>query len=505
MADSRQMDEKPSEGALTQRFGRRWGIVLGCCLLPILGPAGVCATILLLGGQVMGQLTPARPAFLDLSARSIWVMGAGAKSLDDLNPLSSEDLKRVRGVPGVALASPVRHGFAYAILEDERVLPINLWGMDSSATVSNSDILVAGSVGDLQRPDAIILEEAAYRLLWPGEEWRPGKVVEINQRRAEVVGLCKTTPGLQGSPNGWTRFEQLSFYAVPESQKSLAFLVCRAESELSTVEVCQRIEQQTGLRALPGDQVAEWEFAFFARKSPVEGAGSYYALFSPYALVAMTLGFALVCLGLSALARSATTRWAPGPARGWGRRMVTVLVQALGLGAAGILLALATVWAVSQTGSRPGLWDLPPRAFWMSGALAALSVSLLGGVTACAIIRFMSRGKSRSLFTATGSRTNGAAAVSLREDCFCKRVTADHCHLVSKGLREKRSYDYLPMSGVRCQPVGSRPAHSGRGPGADRHGRLMAASARGPGLFSRVAAVAVGRSPTAGKLKRGAR
>src|SRR5262249_56034357 len=101
----------------------------------------------------------------------------------------------------------------------------------------------------LRRPDAIILDQRGFEFLFPGEPLRIGWVVEMNDRRAEVVGICKSSPSFQTYPIAYTRYSQAVFYA-PEERRVMSFILAQGEAGIPTEEICERINRETHLLAL---------------------------------------------------------------------------------------------------------------------------------------------------------------------------------------------------------------------------------------------------------------
>ena len=59
-----------------------------------------------------------------------------------------------------------------------------------------------------EQPDAVIMDEAGYNYLWPGQPHRVGQVLEMNDRRAVIVGMCKVGQPFQTPPIFYTRYRQ---------------------------------------------------------------------------------------------------------------------------------------------------------------------------------------------------------------------------------------------------------------------------------------------------------
>ena len=128
--------------------------------------------------------------------------------------------------------------------------------------------MIMGSIFDLRKPDAVIMDLEGYELLWPGEEPRIGKRFEMNDHVAEIVGICKASRTFQTFPVVYTRYTQALEFVPPE-RKVLSFILAQGEPGLSVDEVCRRIEEQTGLRAVTGQQFEWITMWYFMRKTGI--------------------------------------------------------------------------------------------------------------------------------------------------------------------------------------------------------------------------------------------
>jgi putative ABC transport system permease protein len=172
------------------------------------------------------------------------------QNLDEIKPLRGDDLFRVRGVPGVAWAVRLYKGQARVRAEDGTYRVSVLLGLDDASLVGAPVEMLSGSVGDLRQADAVILDDAGFRYLFPDEEPRVGKVLEMNDRRALVVGICKASPPFQTFPVVYTRYSLATYY-IPRERDDLSFVLAGAEPGLTSESLCDRIHEQTGLQALP--------------------------------------------------------------------------------------------------------------------------------------------------------------------------------------------------------------------------------------------------------------
>jgi len=99
----------------------------------------------------------------------------------------------------------------------------------------------------------VILDFDGYRQLFPGEPVKVGRVLDMNDRRAVVVGICRVTPPFQTFPVIYTRYSQAVQF-MPPQRNTLSFILAKAEPGRQPQELSQRISQQTGLKALTWDE-----------------------------------------------------------------------------------------------------------------------------------------------------------------------------------------------------------------------------------------------------------
>jgi putative ABC transport system permease protein len=189
----------------------------------------------------------------DVRDAEVWVMDPNCRYLDDVKPLSDNAVYQVRGVPGVAWALPFFKGLVRGRLMDGRYQQIILLGVDDATLVGAPQEIVFGRLADLQQPDAVFMDEAGYHQLWPDEPFEAGKVLEIADRRAIVVGVCKASRTFQTFPVLYTRYSQAVGYVPPE-RRILPFVLARATDGTPAEELCRRIEAQTGLKAETPEQ-----------------------------------------------------------------------------------------------------------------------------------------------------------------------------------------------------------------------------------------------------------
>jgi putative ABC transport system permease protein len=223
---------------------------------------GVTFASLLIAQQASifcGVLRRTASQIRDIPEATIWVMNEKVEYVDDLRPISDNDLFRVRSVPGVSWAYPLYKGSAQARLEQEDSARLTgyfqsviLLGIDDTARVGAPGHVVLGSIDDLDRPDAIAVDESGYHYLWPGQPFELGKELQMNDRRAVVVAIFRASQTYGTSPLVVTRLSQAMRF-VPAERRLLPFVLAHQQEGFTAQEVAARIQEQTGLQALSSE------------------------------------------------------------------------------------------------------------------------------------------------------------------------------------------------------------------------------------------------------------
>ena len=204
----------------------------------------------------------------DVEGPTIWAMDKNVQFVDDIKPLSDTELFRVKGVPGVEWAVRFYKGIARARLQEGSYEQMILLGLDDATLVGAPEGVFMGSIADLRKPDAVIIDDAGYKRIWPGEPFRLGRVFEMNDRRAVIVGITKASRTFQSFPILYTRYSQAVTFAPPE-RKVLSFVLADAAPGLDPEEVCRRIEAQTGLQALTRNQFLWKTVTYYLQKTGI--------------------------------------------------------------------------------------------------------------------------------------------------------------------------------------------------------------------------------------------
>lgn len=205
---------------------------------------------------------------LDVEGAGVWVMDPKVKYVDDVKPMADTHLYRVRGVPGVDWAVRLYKGIARARLEGGSYEQVILLGLDDTTFIGAPLNMIEGSIDDLRAPDAVIMDIVGYRKLWPGEPFKRGRIIEMNDRRAVIVGLARARKTFQSFAVVYTRYSQAIRFAPPE-RKVLSFVLAEPAPGVAAAELAGRISAQTGLQALSRDDFLTKTIRYYLRNTGI--------------------------------------------------------------------------------------------------------------------------------------------------------------------------------------------------------------------------------------------
>ncbi len=233
--------------------------------------AGLAFATLLIAQQASicyGLLLRTVAHIQDIGDVDVWVLDREVEYLDELKPLSDDQLYRVRGVEGVAWAVPFYKGQGRVKLGDGFYQPVFLLGLDDASLAGAPREMVLGSVAGLRRPDAVVIDLDGYKYIWPNEPLRLGRVLEMNDCRAVIVGICKASPTFQTFPIFYTRYSQALRF-TPQERDVLSAVLVRGEPGVPPEELCRRIEARTGQQALTRGQFSRKTMWYIMRRTSI--------------------------------------------------------------------------------------------------------------------------------------------------------------------------------------------------------------------------------------------
>ncbi|BBL75792.1 ABC transporter permease [Methylomagnum ishizawai] len=246
--------------------GKYLGIVSGIALASLI--------MIQQPGIMLSILSRTYSFITDIPLPDLWVMDPKVQFIDDMKPMLDTELYRVRGVPGVEWAVPLYKGSQRVRLANGETVNSNLIGFDDATLIGAPGELLAGSLADLTRPDAVIVDEAGAkgRLAGPGGgaslPLTVGTVIEINEHRAEVVGIARAAPTFQSMPILYTTYSRAKAYSLNE-RKLLSFVLAKAKPGEDPQAVARRITEDTGLAAYTADDFKRKSLDYFLKNTGI--------------------------------------------------------------------------------------------------------------------------------------------------------------------------------------------------------------------------------------------
>jgi putative ABC transport system permease protein len=212
----------------------------------------------------------------DTPQAHIWVMNPSVKMIDDVNPIRTIDLYRIRSIDGIKWAVPFYKGAISSRLPNGQFQTCNLFGIDSATFIGAPHTMLEGKVEDLRKPFSIIVdkvgaEDKLAQYQGPGKPKKPlrvGDEIELNDHRARVVGICEVTRTFRSDPVIYTTFDRALFYA-PFERKRLAYVLAAPNEGVDVQVLCKKIEKITSLRAYTNTEFEEVTIDYYLRNTGI--------------------------------------------------------------------------------------------------------------------------------------------------------------------------------------------------------------------------------------------
>ncbi|MEH2560133.1 putative ABC transport system permease protein [Bradyrhizobium algeriense] len=228
----------------------------------------------------------------DAALADIWVMDPMVRYIDDIKPLSDTTVARVRGVEGVGWAVPIYKGTTRVRLADGNFQNSVLIGLDDTTLIGGPPIILSGKLADLRRADGVIVsaDGANNRFARPSPRSSEppiplmiGDVIEMNERRAVVVGISEATTTNMGVPTIYTTYSRAKSY-VPSERKTLSFVLVKAKAGTEVGLVISNIRHWTGLAAVTREQFEQMTLWYVIQNTPA------FTLFGLSAIIGFGVG-----------------------------------------------------------------------------------------------------------------------------------------------------------------------------------------------------------------------
>lgn len=238
----------------------------------------------------LGILSRTTAVITELPIVDLWVMDPNVENVDDAKPLADTQLNRVKGITGVAWAVPFYRGSIKARLPDGNFVACELIGIDDVTMIGGPARMSAGSLADLRISDGVLVDEtsATSRLAQSavGLQYEPlgiGSVLELNDKRAKIVGLHLGTPSFQSQPIICTTYSRAKDFLSSEC-KLLSFILVKLKDTPEAPRVAADIRKYTELAAYTSAEFKDLSMRYFLFKSGI------FVNFAISAVIAFVIG-----------------------------------------------------------------------------------------------------------------------------------------------------------------------------------------------------------------------
>ena len=166
--------------------------------------------------------TETTSSLVDHSGADLWVTSQHVPYVELGVPFSERKLYQVRAVPGVEEAQKLIVRWTDWKRVDGRQESVQIVGTNPDSPLMRPWNLVEGSVEDLKKPDAVIMDEIYKQKLGVSHV---GELFEIRGHRARVVGFTRGIRSFTTSPYVFTTFKNAEDYATIPDDQTIFILV----------------------------------------------------------------------------------------------------------------------------------------------------------------------------------------------------------------------------------------------------------------------------------------
>lgn len=193
----------------------------------------------------------------DTSQPNIWVMDKTVQYVDDIKGMKETALYRLRSIDGVDWAVPLYKGLISARTQSGIFQTCIFIGIDDATLIGGPPQIIEGNLDDLHFPDAVFVNKVGAETKLaspaltpdaPSTPMRVGDVMELNDNRAYVAGICDTSRTFQSQPVVYTTYNKATTYS-PLVRDELSFILVKSLPGVDPERLCEKIRAVTGYAA----------------------------------------------------------------------------------------------------------------------------------------------------------------------------------------------------------------------------------------------------------------
>jgi putative ABC transport system permease protein len=167
----------------------------------------------------------------------------------------------------VAWASPLVRGGGAIRTANGRQLGTTITGVDDATLIGAPLKMVLGDRANLRDPDAILVDADGFGRLFPGVTPRLNDEVELNDHRAVIRGIVKTSPSFAGGVSLFARYSTALGF-INSGRTQLSFILAREAAGALPADIAKAVTLATGLKA-----VSREDFIKASRDDVIQNTG----------------------------------------------------------------------------------------------------------------------------------------------------------------------------------------------------------------------------------------
>ena len=335
------------------------------------GLVGVIFSVVLVniqGGLFLGLINKAR-MLVDDSNADIWVGHRGMHNVDFPHHVPQRWIHRLRSVPGVARAEPLRIYFAEMSLPDGKYQQVMVVGVTEGSDLGRAYGIEEGPADALAYPNAVIVDQCDDSKL---QSPSIGEFREIGGKRARVMGKSRGVLSFLVTPYVFTTYDRALDFGRGDPKTASYFLV-KVEKGEDREEVCKLIRQRLGdVTAVPAEEYGRISVHFWMTRT---GIG---VSFGAATLLGLLVGLVMVGQTLYAMVLDRIMEFATLKALGASEREIICLLvaQSSFVAAIGTAVGLMAAVVIQALLSTPQATIEIPLLLYVGSAVLVFTICL---------------------------------------------------------------------------------------------------------------------------------
>lgn len=224
---------------------------------------GIFLAILLISQQsaiFLGLLSRSYRIVTAIPSPNIWVIDPATNGEDLVRPMPEDYLGYIKSIPNIDWAVPINYAlFPLTVPSSNNYKIAEVYGIDDESLIGAPE-LVKGDIQNLYSNGAVIVDsnsaDGILASLTPEGIKTPlklGDILEVNDKRAVVVGIGKTIPGFYPQPNIFTTNSQFQVFSGSDR---IHYIGVKTKEGADVNAVLDQINSNANMLGLTRDQLS---------------------------------------------------------------------------------------------------------------------------------------------------------------------------------------------------------------------------------------------------------